>query len=754
MAPSQSIKLTERHNPSTLARLLAHKGLEDDQKAQLRAYRKAAKSGNVTVSYTYTADWRKVQKGRVYGKGACYQYMKKDVRNLLARDYYVDVDMVNSQPTLLAHFAATHGWKVDRLQEYVDHRDAKMEELQQHYHCDRDGAKEIMLKLMYLGGLPKPSNAFLNEFKAELLQIATNCSLMFPAEYKQILAKTGDDKNPLSSMLSLVLLTEEHKVLMVMQRFLEAQGCTIGSLMYDGMLVSTAGYNSDMLAACEQAITQETGYVIKLAEKPMTSQLVLPDQAEEDINAIIDDDFAAKRFVDLVGRDKVVSVKGGYMVFDDRTGMWKDDDRLLRRLAHNHKADLIFEKETDDGKFTTVNYGGDNVRIARMIQSISNHVEEEDSFWENRLDTSVGYLLFEDGIYSFKTDSFTKGFDPALVFGARIPRPFNAKPDPDKVARVRKLMWEDPFTAEQIEEGVPLFDQINLAAALAGDYKRKKFFFRVGASDCGKGFLTNAAIDSCGGYCGTFNAKALVMQPRSANDTAKALSWVKFLRTLRVVFGNEIPNSDAFCGNMLKAFISGGDPMVVRSNGVDEEMMRNRATAFLYCNDIPKINPCDKGVQNRNGGVVEMHKSFKEFPDLSKGEMQMDTGLSGLFKQPEYQDAFVRVLLDAYQSYKAAGYTNPPPPCVEDASEEWLTKENSIMEMLREEFEITHDDRDFVAFDVIKNFIVGFKKLSISDKLLGKELTSLGFEKDTVKIRGKAKVVRLGLARIEPEDMM
>jgi len=60
-----------------------------------------------------------------------------------------------------------------------------------------------------------------------------------------------------------------------------------------------------------------------------------------------------------------------------------------------------------------------------------------------------------------------------------------------------KVMWTDPYTSEQLKEGVPLCEQIALARALFGDYRLRKMYIMVGDTSSGKGLLTEALERSC-----------------------------------------------------------------------------------------------------------------------------------------------------------------------------------------------------------------------------------------------------------------
>ena len=52
-------------------------------------------------------------------------------------------------------------------------------------------------------------------------------------------------------------------------------------------------------------------------------------------------------------------------------------------------------------------------------------------------------------------------------------------------------------------------------------------------------------------------------------------------------------------GNAIKKHSSGGDKLTGRTHGKEEVHYTPHYTIFCLLNDIPKIEPMDKGVENR-----------------------------------------------------------------------------------------------------------------------------------------------------------
>ncbi|KAI9334336.1 hypothetical protein DFJ73DRAFT_764140 [Zopfochytrium polystomum] len=80
-------------------------------------------------------------------------------------------------------------------------------------------------------------------------------------------------ENVKGSFLSLVLQDIENQILMVMYKKFKEMDLEIGTLMFDGLIIEKNGVKDknmdDLLLEVERTVKKETGYEVKLVEKPM-----------------------------------------------------------------------------------------------------------------------------------------------------------------------------------------------------------------------------------------------------------------------------------------------------------------------------------------------------------------------------------------------------------------------------------------------------------------------------------------------------
>lgn len=294
----------EYFDPNVMKALLNHNGISFDDKKKFKKYHKRRTNGNcVEVIYDFAKEYANTKIGRIYAdKAIGLQGFEKDVRNALASKNYHDVDMENAHCTILLQICKEKGWTCECLQKYVQERDVIMKDAMDHYGCSRKDVKNLFIRMMFLGfpeswvGETVCKNTekhldFVIDFKKELFNIAQNVRGCFPevAEIVQKKRKVNDIQK-LSSCLSLVLQTEEHKILMAIDAKLTQLGRSMDVFIFDGGLVrkkeNEAELPENVLRKCEEHVKNTLGYDIKLVVKPMETSLIFDNDEGADYQSM------------------------------------------------------------------------------------------------------------------------------------------------------------------------------------------------------------------------------------------------------------------------------------------------------------------------------------------------------------------------------------------------------------------------------------------------------------------------------------
>jgi hypothetical protein len=145
---------------------------------------------------------------------------------------------------------------------------------------------------------------------------------------------------------------------------------------------------------------------------------------------------------------------------------------------------------------------------------------------------------------------------------------------------------------------------------------------------------------------------------------------------------------------------SGGDAIVARGHGANEEEFECHFLAMIFANDLPKIVPYDNAMADRTA-VFSFSKTYVENPS-NEFELKMNPNLKYEILTVEFQRALVGLLIQAYMN--KSKFTYIPDESIR-SKEEWITSDKSLIDTFQHDFEITNDEKDFVQSRDIETWI-------------------------------------------------
>lgn len=706
--------LHEKVDTDILERLITAEGLSDKIKTQLKKYNSKRCGDKVCVKYWHGE--RTPKKGRFFAELGL-QGFKRNIRGALANKYYYDIDMENSAPRAILQYCERHNIDCPKLKEYVKGRDIILNEIKEFHNVSREEAKLLMLRMFFLGNYvidgnaeqyietlienefpePKKKLKFLQKFQAELYTIVKEiCKL--ETEMYEAIKKDNTKTNKKATLLCDLSHIIENNCLMAMKDFFEKKGHTVGVLCFDGLMVEKSQKLDEeileLITKCEKYVKKITNYSIKLAVKPMETELgcILPQ-----FSAYVDSDLGCQeKLFKIEGSDKFKYCKEELYIFDERTGMYDTDIHVLfYYLTKNRQYLNIIVGRDRNGNDKCENYGTTTRLQRQVIQHVKTASHDNDWMKKNE-NSSLGYLLFKDGIYNMKTGEFSKGFDPKIVFFHSVPWNF-PKYDKDEVKYAYDISFGKLFNN-------PKAMISTLACALAGDVTLKRFIMAPGKSNAGKSRFLRMLMNSFGDYIGTFNAESLA--EKSSNDTkdeAASMRWAYLLRHCRIILSSEVCMKRKLNGNCIKK-LSGGDDLVGRQHAKNEKNFQPHFTAFCMINDVPKIDPLDEAVKNR--------LIYNEFPfifvdksDIKNNNIHKpkDKDLDRKIVEEKFIRGFIHILLDEYKDY----LENGEPEFDREVKNKWIADDDqkvSVVDKIKEYYDITNKDSDRVSVQEMKNF--------------------------------------------------
>ena len=277
--------------------------------------------------------------GRLYPRGGFgLEKFERKVRGTLCKDLYHDIDIVNCHPTLtIQYMKKRYDKDLPILQDYIQNREAWLERIAP----TREEAKELLIKVLYGGST---DNFDLAPLVGEIATIKKYLSKL--PEHAELVEDTKNTRKSEDSFLALLLQTEERKCMLAMRKAFQELGWTVNVLSDDGCMPDIRkGTLIDTATLCtiEQAILKETGYTVKLEEKPFESfDKLEPKEKMVNARVSLNDYLAMKtRFEEThfhyAPTNEIVELREDelmYMAPKDHASLY-----LLNGWHFNHSAD-------------------------------------------------------------------------------------------------------------------------------------------------------------------------------------------------------------------------------------------------------------------------------------------------------------------------------------------------------------------------------------------------------------------------------
>ena len=730
----------ERANKHIINRLLASEELDDSDIDALHSYRRrVSKRGYVKVDYNYSKGG--IQDGRLFADGGIsLQSFRKKIRHTLAKDIYFDIDMSNAGPTILSQYCERNNIQHNYLDSYVKNREGWLKNISRRHGIPRDESKKLIIRLLYLGsysleGYDLDKDTKLNSVIAlgkELRRIGKEVARKEHELYNKV-CKIKSKNNKVATTLTYVVHIIENRCLQHMVKYFERKGYKVGSLCFDGLLVEKKededeNIMREHLEKCMEYVSNKEGYRISLEIKEMDETLDLPEFG----NIVESDREVQEKLFVLENKDYFKTCNNELYVFDDRTGMYEKGKQGMDNLNYyilKHEKYFNIETSTNPKTSKLKSYGKDKHLLSNV--SVFVRTVSKDNKWLERAENSSrGYLLFSNGIYNMKTGEFREGFDHNIVFFGSIPHKFNERNE------------DDIEYAKNISFGLLLDDYqpllVAFARALSGiNGKSKEFYFCPGKSNAGKSKLMQMFQTVFGqDYIRDFDASYLSVKSKNdSKDEAASMRWAYLARHARIIFSNEI-RMNKIDGNIIKKIASGGDNMVGREHGGNEQAFKPHFTAFCMLNDIPQIDPLDQAVYNRLR-YCEFNKIFVANPQ-NPGELKADDDLDDKIQSDRFVNGFTHLVLDAYKYYLEHGQ----PEFDETAKERWTIddmQKDNVEVFINNTYEITNNKDDIVPVASVNEFKKAHAREigKISPTRFREILENMGAVQELTRIEGK-----------------
>ena len=312
-----------------------------------------------------------------------------------------------------------------------------------------------------------------------------------------------------------------------------------------------------------------------------------------------------------------------------------------------------------------------------------------DSKFEEKLDTHLTLLGFENGVYDLEAFEFRNGLpEDYIKYSTNINYEDFEDDEEDYVDVLNFLSQVLP--KDKVREYVLTL----LGSFLTGKTTNEKFHIWTGCGGNGKSKLIELFEYAFGDYCCKLPV-TLLTQPRGrAEGATPALVRTKGKRFACL---QEPDKNEEIQVGLMKE-LTGGDKIIARGLHKDPVEFKPQFKLVLTCNDLPSVSANDRGTWRRIS-VVDFPSKFVDDPDPSdKFEFKIDENLDEKLKI--WPEAFMYILIEYYIKFKKNGIKEPAE--VKRHTEEYKSESDIYLQFFNDKLvELENCDNEGIKIDDI-----------------------------------------------------
>ncbi len=728
MATKDSYECVEKISLENLHRLIESPKVSEDHKLWLRKLqRKLRKETSHELIFQTTQRIAKFPAGRMYAKfnKPNLQECPRILRGALAPGY-VEVDIVNCFPSLFLWLFKENDISFPaELQEYVDDRDAFVLRV----GMDKAVVKNHVNSVMNFGQTLNPIILALGEhFQASFRALLDLPAFRKYLDFSKARNESRNPDDPYKTAVHFVGADIERKSILACMEQFRQNGFETSTVIHDGFLVRTEQDFTEfqtavqpMLERAAAVIQRDIGYPIKLSVKQLefNPEDIFDENTVAYSNDDLNDHMAAEIFVKFLTENHYHFRKSQNVLYmyDPNTHLWSDKICGWRNLAASCTELEIYGKST--------------VKQNNMWTQVIDGIRDEAELMVTFNEASYLKMAWENGYYDFAQKTFNPYDDDSyeLGFFEKVKWSWNDNLDDELCFTILNVCIYGVFNEEQ---GRYLMKALGRAAA--GYVADKLMYIILGNTNSGKGVLMTLLEKAFGKMVGTFNSG--VLAHKVVQDEAKGLSFMVALKDKRFLLGSEASRACVFDSQKINMMASGGDTITARQNNKDETEFKMAGTAFLFCNDMSKINGLDDSVANRLRFIEPVYSFLSgEMYERKKAQFNVrraDDSIKTVFvKRDDVGATFAQMVCQSFTMDRAE-----EPVQVVQQNREWLDAED-ISEALSKLFEpCEHNMVVFKDFFRACQEIESLRHVS-ANKISRTMHTSFNVRTKTIKPNGK-----------------
>ena len=455
----------------------------------------------------------------------------RPTRHRLARDYYIDIDMINAQPTIIYGICLMNNIEKRVLSKYVKNPKKYREYVMNHHSCNKDTAKNLFICLMFGGSYDswlKDNDIQENKFKkiknvCELedelkgvMDIVYNTNPQIKEDILRLEPNKWSNENEAKrSVMALWSQTIERLLQETSIKWLvDNKGFQIEKIIpcQDGFMILKELWYDNILTDVSKVIKDNFNIKIDFLNKPFDEAIEIPE-FEDDKNLDEWEDLLsykklADKFLELYSNYIIKFKSCVYVYWDDTItgGRWFDETNIknqhkltlyISEKLYSHNRDLLnqaVELKSED-KTKLLKVLRNHTSKSNAINDIIKHILSKAKETENDFNQNPFLLGFNNGVYDLTSGIFRPyNYDDYMTMSCG----YDYKPLNQIELGLVETIETIINTIQPNEQHKNLLLQI-LASGLDGRLYQKLFLLN-GAGGNGKGLISSLMKSVLGQY--------------------------------------------------------------------------------------------------------------------------------------------------------------------------------------------------------------------------------------------------------------
>jgi P4 family phage/plasmid primase-like protien len=396
----------------------------------------------------------------------------------------------------------------------------------------------------------------------------------------------------------------------------------------------------------------------------------------------------------------------------------------ISKLGENHKHFPLgykcFQEIIEDQYIIKATKIIKSLKVTSFMDSIMKYevLYIKENFYDDYIDSKPYLYAFKNKVYDFRTNElrYIKPNDYIMTnTGYDYPEDIEDK----NTEFINKYF--DTLFLNNSEIKDYILD--SCCSTLNGEKREQYFNIHTGCGSNSKTTFSGLYESVLGGYACEVSPETFTKPKKSANDTGELYK----AKGKRWVFTNE-PEPDT--GKLQTALLKRisdetGRKIIARALYGNPVEIPITFQLNIFCNNKPELSSVDGGITRRLR-VIEWKMKFVENPDPNNTyQAPLDTELMTKIITDDVRNAFVRMLLDRWETRVSAFKLIPVPDEINAASADFVDDNSRVSGFIKSNYELTNNEEDKIGYDKLYTHFVGscrYSKVSykrFKDDMLG-----------------------------------